>query len=272
MEKEGTTSWQHRLHEIIYESDTMAGKVFDVSLLILILSSIIVVMLDSVNRWHLLNGQLFLALEWGFTALFTIEYILRLICIKRPWRYVFSFLGLIDLLAIIPSYLSIFFAGAQSLLVLRALRLLRIFRIFKLSHFLSEMQFLGGAIKGSLRKISIFMLVVLTLVIIMGSIMYLVEKGQNGFTSIPDSIYWAIVTITTVGYGDISPVTPLGKLVASLIMLMGYGIIAVPTGIVTNEMALAMRKKETRAEACLNCGREGHDVNAKFCKFCGEKL
>lgn len=272
MEKERTSSWQHRLHEIIYESDTTAGKVFDITLLILIVSSIVVVMLDSVNRWHLLNGRLFLLLEWGFTILFTIEYILRLICIKKPWKYVFSFLGLIDLLSIIPSYLSIFFAGAQSLLVLRALRLLRIFRIFKLSHFLSEMQFLGGAIKGSLRKISIFMMVVLTLVIIMGSIMYLVEKGENGFSSIPDSIYWAIVTITTVGYGDISPVTPVGKFVASIIMLMGYGIIAVPTGIITTEMALAMRKKDTRAEACLNCGMEGHDANAKFCKYCGEKL
>ncbi|MCW3090536.1 MAG: ion transporter [Ferruginibacter sp.] len=272
MENEGTTSWQHRLHEIIYESDTAAGKAFDVSLLVLILTSIIVVMLDSINKWHALNGRLFEVLEWVFTTLFTIEYLLRLICIKKPWKYVFSFLGLIDLLAIIPSYLSIFFAGAQSLLVLRALRLLRIFRIFKLSHFLSEMQFLGGAIRGSMRKISIFMLVVLTLVIIMGSIMYLVEKGQNGFTSIPDSIYWAIVTITTVGYGDISPVTSVGKFVASVIMLMGYGIIAVPTGIVTNEMALVMRKKETRAEACLSCGREGHDVDAKFCKYCGEKL
>lgn len=272
MENEGPSRWQNRLHEIIYESDTAAGKAFDVSLLVLIVASIIVVMLDSVNKWHLLNGRLFEVLEWSFTIIFTIEYILRLICIKKPWKYVFSFLGLIDLLAIIPSYLSIFFAGAQSLLVLRALRLLRIFRIFKLSHFLSEMQFLGGAIKGSLRKISIFMLVVLTLVVIMGSIMYLVEKGQNGFSSIPDSIYWAIVTITTVGYGDISPVTPVGKFVASIIMLMGYGIIAVPTGILTNEMAVAIRKKETRAEACPSCGREGHDVNAKFCKYCGEKL
>lgn len=272
MEKAGPKSWQHRLHEIIYETETSAGKAFDVTLLILIFASIIVVMLDSINKWHILNGDLFSAMEWGFTILFTIEYILRLICIKRPWRYVFSFLGLIDLLSIVPSYLSIFFAGAQSLLVLRALRLLRIFRIFKLSHFLSEMQFLSGAIKGSLRKISIFMLVVITLVIIMGSIMYLIESGQNGFSSIPDSIYWAIVTITTVGYGDISPATAAGKFVASIIMLMGYAIIAVPTGILTTEMAIAMRKKDTLAVACLSCGREGHDTNAEFCKFCGEKL
>jgi len=211
-------------------------------------------------------------LEWGFTILFTIEYLLRLICIRKPWRYVFSFLGLIDLLAIIPGYLSIFFSGSQSLLVLRALRLLRIFRIFKLSLYLSEMQFLSVAIKGSLRKISIFMLIVLTLVIILGSVMYLVEGGKNGFESIADSIYWAIVTITTVGYGDISPVTSMSKFVASVIMLTGYAIIAVPTGIITTEMALAIKKKEQKQEACANCGREGHDSNARFCKFCGEKL
>ena len=272
MENEAKTSWQQRLHEIIYESDTAAGKAFDISLLALIISSIAVVMLDSITSWHIKYGDVFMILEWVFTTLFTIEYILRLICIKKPWKYVFSFLGLIDLLAIIPSYLSIFYAGAQSLLVLRALRLLRIFRIFKLSHFLSEMQFLGVAIRGSMRKISIFMLVVLTLVIIMGSVMYLVEKDQNGFNSIPDSIYWAIVTITTVGYGDISPSTPTGKFIASVIMLLGYGIIAVPTGIVTNEMATAMRKKQIRAEACMHCGREGHDTDARFCKYCGEKL
>lgn len=183
-----------------------------------------------------------------------------------------SFLGIIDLLAIIPSYLSIFFFGAQSLLVLRALRLMRIFRIFKLTHFLSKMQFLRVAIKGSLRKISIFMLMVLMLVVIMGSIMYLVEKGEHGFSSIPDSIYWAIVTITTVGYGDISPATPLGKFVASFIMLMGYGIIAVPTGIITTEMALAVRRRVQKHEVCQKCGLEGHDLDANYCKNCGELL
>lgn len=265
-------SWQQRLHQVIYESATPAGKLFDVSLLILILSSIVVVILDSSRDLHESYGNLMRKLEWGFTILFTIEYILRLVCIKKPWRYVFSFLGLIDLLAIIPGYLSLLFAGSQSLMVLRALRLLRIFRIFKLSHYLSEMQFLGVAIKGSLRKISIFMMVVITLVVIMGSVMYMVEGGDNGFASIPDSIYWAIVTITTVGYGDISPVTPLGKFVASIIMLMGYAIIAVPTGIVTTEMALAMRKKEQHQQVCAGCGKEGHDDNAKYCKFCGEKL
>jgi voltage-gated potassium channel len=195
-----------------------------------------------------------------------------LISIEKPWKYVFSFLGIIDMLAIIPSYLSIMYSGAQSLLVFRGLRLLRIFRIFKLTHFLSEMRFLGGAIRGSLTKISIFMMVVLTLVIILGSLMYLIEEGQNGFSSIPDSIYWAIVTITTVGYGDISPATPFGKFVASIIMLMGYGIIAVPTGILTNEIALQARKKEQKNEVCPGCGKEGHDIDAKHCKNCGALL
>ncbi len=265
-------AWRNKLQEVIYESNTTAGKLFDVSLLILIFASILVVMLDSIERWHNLYGNIFYVLEWVFTILFTIEYILRLICIRKPLSYVFSFLGMIDLLAIIPSYLSVFYVGAQSLLVLRALRLLRVFRIFKLTHFLSEMQFLQAAIKGSSKKISIFMFIVLFLVIILGSIMYLVEGRDNGFTSIPDSIYWAIVTITTVGYGDISPVTPLGKFIASVIMLIGYAIIAVPTGIITTEIALAMKEKKQANEACPNCGREGHDWDATHCKYCGARL
>lgn len=265
-------SWQERLHETIYESNTRAGKTFDIVLLVMIVAGILVVMLDSVPIWHERYGRLFWAIEWALTILFTIEYVLRLICIRMPLRYMFSFLGLIDLLALIPSYLSIFFVGAQSLLVLRALRLLRVFRIFKLTHFLSEMQFLGGAIRGSLRKISIFMLIVLALVVILGSVMYLIEAGRNGFTSIPDSIYWAIVTITTVGYGDISPVTPLGKFVASIIMLIGYGIIAVPTGIITTEMTMALRNKREHTETCPHCGREGHDSDARHCKYCGARL
>lgn len=260
------------LHETIYESNTLAGKIFDVSLLFLIIASILVVILDSIQSLNKQYGELFSTLEWVFTILFTLEYILRLISIKRPLGYVFSFLGIIDLLAIIPSYLSIFFVGAQSLLVFRALRLMRVFRIFKLSHFISEMRFLAVAMKSSLRKISIFMLIVVMLVIILGSIMYLVEGGKNGFDNIPESIYWAIVTITTVGYGDIYPVTTLGKFVASLIMLIGYGIIAVPTGIITTEMALAVRGKEQIHEVCPKCGKEGHDADAKYCKNCGERL
>lgn len=264
--------WQTRLHEVIFESNTPAGKTFDIALLVCILASVMIVMLDSVSGLHLKYGRIFFITEWCFTILFTIEYFLRLISVKRPIRYVFSFLGLIDLLAIIPMYLSIVLVGAQSLLVLRALRLLRIFRIFKLTHFLTEMNFLGAALKSSAKKISIFMLAVLSIVVILGSVMYLVESEETGFTSIPDSIYWAIVTITTVGYGDISPITPLGKFIASIIMLIGYGIIAVPTGIITTEMAMAARSKKHGTETCPGCGREGHDENAVFCKYCGEKL
>jgi voltage-gated potassium channel len=235
----GLRKWQLQLHETIYESETSAGKMFDVALLACILTSIVIVMLDSVDTLHEKYGELFYILEWTFTGIFTVEYILRLICIRYPIKYVFSPLGIIDLLAIVPSYLTVIGIGSQSLLVLRALRLLRIFRIFRLVHFLSEMQFLSVAVGNSMRKISIFILFVLTSVVILGSIIYLVEGQTNGFTSIPQSIYWAIVTITTVGYGDIAPVTPLGKFIASFIMLLGYGIIAVPTGIVTTEMAIA---------------------------------
>ncbi|MFT4033406.1 MAG: ion transporter [Siphonobacter sp.] len=264
--------WRERLQEIIYESNTKAGKAFDVTLLIAIITNIAVVMLDSVVSYHKHYGELFYKIEWVFTILFTIEYILRLISIRQPVRYILGPLGLIDLLAIIPSYLSIFFIGAQSLLVFRALRLLRVFRIFKLTHFLTEIDFLTIAIRASLKKISIFMLTVMMLVIILGSVMYLIEHRENGFSSIPESIYWAIVTITTVGYGDISPATPLGKFVSSVVMLIGYGIIAVPTGIITTEIAAASRQKIHTAEACPNCGREGHDHDAVFCKYCGSKV
>ena len=260
------------MHEIIFESNTKAGKAFDVALLVSILLSIAIVMADSVDRLHNKYGNAFYIIEWFFTILFTIEYVLRLLSVKKPIAYTFTFFGIIDLLSIAPTYLSVLFAGAQSLLVLRALRLLRVFRIFKLSHFLAEMSFLRTAISASLCKIGIFISFVIILVIILGSVMYLVERGENGFNSIPDCIYWAIVTITTVGYGDISPVTPMGKFVASLIMLLGYSIIAVPTGIVTTEMAIAARNKQQKHEACPNCGREGHDNDAAFCKYCGALL
>jgi voltage-gated potassium channel len=264
--------WRFRLHEIIYESNTPAGKAFDVALLFAIFTSIIVIMLDSVQSLHKEYGEVFIIVEWIFTVLFTIEYTLRLISIRTPVRYVFSFLGIIDLIALIPSYLSIFFIGAQSLVVFRALRLLRVFRIFKLGQFLTEINFLKLALKGSVRKISIFLLTVLTLTVILGSIMYLVEKRENGFSNIPESIYWAIVTITTVGYGDISPITPMGKFVASVVMLIGYAIIAVPTGILTHDLAMAARLKKELPESCPNCSSEGHDHDAVFCKYCGSTL
>ncbi|MBT2562118.1 ion transporter [Pedobacter sp. ISL-68] len=264
--------WRFKLHEVIYESNTPAGKAFDVGLLIAIFSSIIVVMLDSVIGIHRQYGKLFNIMEWIFAALFTVEYILRLVSIRKPISYVISPLGIIDLIALLPSYLSIFFTGAQSLLVFRALRLLRVFRIFKLGHFLTEINFLTQALKNSVRKISIFLLTVLTITIILGSIMYLVEKRENGFSNIPESIYWAIVTITTVGYGDISPITPLGKFVASVVMLIGYAIIAVPTGIITHDIAVAARQKKELPESCPSCSREGHDNDALFCKYCGSSL
>ncbi|MBW8688340.1 ion transporter [Chitinophaga rhizophila] len=266
------SSWRSRLHEIIFESNSDAGKAFDVTLLAFIIISIVVVMLDSVAELHARYGRIFLILEWFFTGVFTIEYLLRLICIRKPWKYMFSVLGIIDLLAIVPSYLSFVYIGSQSLLVFRALRLLRVFRIFRLVHFLSEMRFLSVAILNSIRKISIFILFVLSAVVILGSIIYLVEGPSNGFTSIPQSVYWAIVTITTVGYGDIAPATPLGKFIASFIMLLGYGIIAVPTGIVTTEMALAAKSHKPHTDACPSCGREGHDHDARFCKYCGAQL
>jgi voltage-gated potassium channel len=271
-EKKLTQSWRQKLHTLIYESDTRSGKAFDIILLIAIVISITVVMLDSVSSLHEKYGDAFYVIEWAFTVLFTLEYILRLICIRKPLKYAYSFLGIIDVLAIIPTYLSVIFVGSQSLLVLRALRLLRIFRIFRLVHFLSELRFLSVAMVNSLRKISVFLLFLLTMVVILGSVMYLVEEPENGFTSIPQCIYWAIVTITTVGYGDVAPITPLGKFIASFIMLLGYGFIAVPTGIVTTEMALATKKRRQSNESCPNCGREGHDVDAKHCKYCGEKI
>ncbi len=266
------SSLQNRLHEIIFESDTPEGKAFDVALLVAIVGSIVVVLLDSLPALHARHQQLFMRLEWAFTILFTIEYLLRLYSVYKPMRYALSFFGIIDLLAILPSFLSLFVAGAQTLLVLRTLRLLRVFRIFGLQQYLTEMRFLGGALKASLNKILIFLFIVLTVVIILGAVMFLVEDGANGFTSIPESIYWAIVTITTVGYGDISPVTPLGKFVASIIMLLGYGILAVPTGIITSEMTTAARHKKDNNQVCPGCGKEGHEADAAYCKYCGTKM
>lgn len=268
-EPESAGRWRLRLHEIIFEADTPAGKLFDVVLILSILVSVAVVMLDSIAALHETYGRLFIQLEWIFTVLFSVEYGLRLSCIGRPLKYAGSFYGIVDLLSILPSYLSLIFPGGQYLLVIRVLRLLRVFRVLKLVQFVGESNYLRQALWASRRKVAVFMFSVFLLMMIFGSVMYLVEGPEHGFTSIPRSIYWAIVTMTTVGYGDISPQTNLGQALASLVMICGYGIIAIPTGIVTSELAF---RKSLSTQACPQCGAEGHDPNAKFCKSCGAEL
>ncbi len=264
-------SWRERLHEVIFEAETPAGKAFDVALLVCIVASVVTVLLESVASIRAQHGAILRTLEWGFTILFTVEYGLRLVSVRRPLGYALSFFGLVDLLAIVPTYLSVFFAGAQSLIVIRALRLLRIFRVMKLAHFVGEARMLRAALHASLRKITVFLGTVLAIVLIVGALMYLVEGEASGFSSIPQGMYWAIVTLTTVGYGDIAPQTIAGKLLASVVMILGYGIIAVPTGIVTVELAQASRAPVS-TEACPDCGAGGHDSDAVFCKFCGARL
>ncbi len=263
-------SWRQKVHEIIFEADTPAGKLFDVLLIGSILVSVLAVMLDSIGAVRgQFSAQLY-AIEWFFTLLFTVEYLLRLSCVGRPLKYATSFFGVVDLLAIIPTYLSLLLPGSQYFLVIRILRILRIFRILKLVPYLGEAQLLMQALRASSRKIAVFLYTVLTLVVIFGSLMYVIEGESNGFTSIPRSIYWAIVTLTTVGYGQVAPQTPLGQFLASGIMILGYGIIAVPTGIVTVEMSQAFRRIST--QSCPECSAEGHDPDAVHCKFCGGKL
>lgn len=263
--------WRFRLHEIIFEADTRVGKAFDVALLISIVASVAAVTLESVAEIRTAYGPALRTLEWLFTGLFTLEYGLRLFCVGRPLRYATSFFGVVDLLAILPSYLSLFFAGTHSLIVIRALRLLRVFRVLKLVHFVGAERLLGAALRASFRKIVVFLGTVVTLVLIIGALMYLVEGEASGFTSIPVSVYWSIVTLTTVGYGDIAPQTVLGRFLASLVMIIGYGIIAVPTGIVTVELA-KFKDKPVSTQACPQCSHEGHDTDARFCKYCGAGL
>jgi voltage-gated potassium channel len=270
--KDSLSRRQLRLHEIIFEADTPAGRWFDILLIVTILLSVVVVMLDSVIAIHHNYRKLLYGLEWIFTLLFTLEYILRLSCVGRPLCYATSFYGLVDLLAILPTYLSLFLPGAQYLLVIRILRILRIFRIFKLVQYIQEARVLGAALRESRRKITVFLFTVLTLVIVFGSIIYLIEGPKNGFTSIPRSIYWAIVTLTTVGYGDIFPKTAIGQFVASLVMILGYAIIAVPTGIVTMALSKVKQKEKISTQACPSCAAEGHDPDARYCKYCGVRL
>ena len=264
--------WRNRLHEIIFEADTPAGKVFDVGLLLAIILSVLAVCLESVAEIRDQWGRELRILEWGFTVAFTVEYALRLVCVGRPLRYAVSFFGIVDLMSIVPTYLSLILVGSQSLLVIRALRLLRVFRVFKLAHFLGEANVLAAAIRGSVRKVIIFLGTVLTLILILGTLMYLIEGPRGNFKNIPESIYWAIVTMTTVGYGDLTPQTVPGKVLASIVMLMGYAIIAVPTGIVTVELSQAYLKTRVSTQACPECSAEGHDVDAKHCKYCGARL
>lgn len=270
--KTQNTNWKTKLHQIIYEADTPAGKWFDIILIITILLSILFVMLESVVSFDNKHHEFLNIAEWVLTILFTVEYFLRIITIKKPSSYIFSFYGIIDLLATIPKYLSIIFVGTHALVALRALRLLRVFRILKLARYLGASNNLTTALKASRIKIVVFLLSVVILTIILGTVMYLIEGPKNGFTSIPYSMYWAIVTLTTVGYGDISPHTPLGQFIASIVMILGYGIIAVPTGIVTSEMSKADNKIHTNTQHCKHCGADKHIDNAEFCHQCGEKL
>ena len=263
--------WRMVLHEVIFEADTPAGKGFDIILIISILASVAAVMLDSVAGVRLQYGRHLYRIEWFFTLLFTMEYLLRLLSVGKPAKYATSFYGMVDLLAIIPTYLSLVVPGSQYLLVIRILRILRIFRIMKLVAYVGEARLLIQALRASGRKIAVFLYTVLTLVVIFGSLIYVIEGESSGFTSIPRSIYWAIVTLTTVGYGDLTPQTGLGQVLASMIMIFGYGIIAVPTGIVTVEMSQSFRKRVS-TQACPECGADGHDSEARHCKFCGASL
>ncbi len=272
--------WRERLHEIIFEADTTAGKVFDVALIGAIGLSVVSVMLESVESISIRKiggssvtwGGVLLAVEWLLTLLFTAEYVLRLLCVRTPGRYATSFFGVVDVLAILPTYLSLFVAGSQSLLVIRTLRLLRVFRVFKLARYLQEGHALLGALRATRAKTTVFLVVVMTAVLILGSAMYLIEGRTNPtFDSIPRGVYWAIVTMTTVGYGDIHPMTVPGQALAAVAMIVGYSIIIVPTGIFSVEIAAA-RNKLVSTQTCRNCSREGHDEDAAFCKHCGAQL
>lgn len=266
-----TSTWRQRLHTVIFESDTRSGRAFDVALICCILTSVALVVLESVASVHHQWGRALFAAEMTFTVLFTIEYILRLVTVRRPFSYARSPLGVIDLLAVAPTWLAFLFSGPQFFLTVRVLRLLRIFRILKLTEYLAEAGVITSALRASRRKIFVFLFAVGTMVVLIGATIYVVEGPGNGFTSIPNAMYWAVVTLTTVGYGDLSPRTPFGKFLASAVMILGYAIIAVPTGIVTSELTAARGRGHSR-QACPICGREGHDDDARHCKFCGGAL
>jgi voltage-gated potassium channel len=264
--------WRLQLFKVVFESDTRAGKIFDVVVIAAILLSVVAVMADSVESVATRYGALLDVLEWMFTILFTIEYVARLLSVERPLRYATSFFGIVDLIAVLPTYLAVAFPEAQVLIDVRILRLLRCFRIFKLTAYLSELSMLGSAMANSMRKILVFMSVVVMVVLIVGTLMYVIEGPKHGFTSIPKAIYWALSTITTVGYGDIVPHTELGRTLASIVMLIGWGILAVPTGIVTAEMTAQRFMKEPADTRCGQCGSTGHEHDAAYCRACGARL
>jgi len=263
--------WRERLYVIIFFTNTPAGKRFDTWLLVFIFASLVVVMLDSIAIYRLEYGTFLFGLEWFFTAVFAIEYLVRIYTDPEPRKYIFSFYGAIDLLSVLPAFIALLLPDAQYLLVVRAIRMLRVFRVLKLTQYLSQANFLMVALRGSKQKIVVFLLSVTTMVLVFGTLMYVIEGPSRGFTSIPMSIYWAIVTITTVGFGDIVPQTPLGKAVASLVMITGYSIIAVPTGIFTAELATAMRA-DSLQHRCPTCEKLSHETNAAFCSRCGTQL
>jgi len=282
-EDEKLSPWKRKIHEIIYEADTPMGKLFDIILFVIIIFSVILIMLESVKAIDAEYHEILFVLEWIVTIFFTIEYIARIISIKKPSHYIFSFYGIIDFLSTIPLYISYIFAGSQVLLAVRAFRLLRVFRILKLARFLGEASQLKKALKASRAKITVFLFAVLIASVMMGTLMYLIEGDEAGFTSIPTSIYWTIVTLTTVGYGDIAPITPQGQAIATIIMLLGYGIIAVPTGMVTAEFSKQSREDTSNlkdsgsyvhinTQSCPTCSKEGHRDDATHCYNCGSIL
>jgi voltage-gated potassium channel len=270
--KKTLSGFRLRLYETIFEADTVRGRLFDITLLILIVASVAVIVLESVEAFRIRFSGFLVTIEWAFTALFTLEYLARLWTVTNKRKYVFSFFGIIDLMSVLPAYLGLFVAGTHSLMVIRTIRLLRIFRILKLSQFVGEGQNLVQALRASRHKITVFLFTVITTVIIMGTMMYMIEGPENGFTSIPRGIYWSIVTMTTVGYGDVAPKTDLGQMVASVLMILGYGVIAVPTGIVSAEMVSMKSREKLSTQMCPHCMRDGHDSDAVFCKWCSGKL
>ncbi len=264
--------WRLRLYRVIFESDTRVGRAFDVALIWLILASVVIVVLDSVESIGGRAGNLFDVLEWACTLIFTLEYLARLACVRHPWRYATSLFGVIDLLAVLPTWLALFAPELHALIDVRILRLLRIFRIFKMGAYVAEYGALGAALVASRRKIAVFLSFVLMVVLVMGTLMYVIEGAANGFTSIPMGIYWAITTMTTVGFGDITPKTDLGRAIASAMMLLGWGILAVPTGIVSAEFTAQRFRREEALHRCATCGCQGHDRDARYCRACGAAL